>query len=232
MIKKSFLFIIGAGLLACSSYKQTFVKTDLVSVTSNSNPKMDSLIRPYRDSMSREMDEVIAFSNQDFGTSRPSISMNNWVSDAIYLNQLKQIKKKEPVICLLNSGGIRSTLLKGNITIGDIYKVMPFDNSIVWVQMPVSIIPSIEKFLSAGKNQPISGAVYENGKLKINQPLNKDSLFWIITSDYLSNGNDGMTFFNSKTKVESTTILMRNSLIEESKIQQKLIFDSINRMKF
>jgi 2',3'-cyclic-nucleotide 2'-phosphodiesterase (5'-nucleotidase family) len=232
MIRKSIIFFIGAGLIACSSYKQTFVKPELIAVKQNSNQHVDSLIYPYKDSMSKVMDVVISNSLQNFGTSRPSISMNNWVSDAVFQNQVRQNKKNEAVICLFNSGGIRSTFLQGPITIGDIYKVMPFDNTLVWVQLPISSKKEIEQFLTAGKSQPISGGIYSNGNLIINNLSVKDSLFWVITSDYLSNGNDGMSFFNSKRKIEYTNKLLREVLIEEAKLQKILIFDSINRMKF
>ncbi len=232
MIRRSIIFFIGAGLIACSSYKQTFVKPELISVKQNSNQHIDSLIYPYKDSMSKVMDIVIANSLQNFGTSRPSVSMNNWVSDAVFQNQVRQINKNEAVICLFNSGGIRSTFLQGSITIGDIFKVMPFDNSLVWVQLPINSKKDIEQFLRAGKSQPISGGTYLNGNLTIDKLTSKDSLFWVITSDYLSNGNDGMTFFNSKRKIEYTNKLLRDVLIEEAKYQKNLFFDSINRMKF
>ncbi len=232
MIRKSIIFFIGAGLIACSSYKQTFVKPELIAVKPGSNQHIDSLIYPYKDSMSKVMDVVIANSSQNFGTARPSISMNNWVSDAVFQNQIRQIKKNEAIICLFNAGGIRSTFLQGPITIGDIFKVMPFDNTLVWVQLPISSKKEIEQFLKAGKSQPISGGIYANANLTIDKLTSKDSLFWVITSDYLSNGNDGMTFFNSKRKIEYTNKLLRDVLIEEAKYQKNLVFDSINRMKF
>ena len=84
----------------------------------------------------------------------------------------------------------------------------------------------------AGKSQPISGGTFKNGHLTIDMLTSKDSLFWVITSDYLSNGNDGMTFFNSKRKIEYTNKLLRDVLIEEAKYQKNLVFDSINRMNF
>ncbi|MBI1838176.1 MAG: 5'-nucleotidase C-terminal domain-containing protein [Flavobacteriia bacterium] len=227
-----FIFICGgAGLIACSTYKQSFISSELLPVSIATNLHVDSLIFPYRDSLAKEMDLIIASSTQNFGVSRPSISMNNWVADAIFENQIKQIHLK-PVITLFNSGGIRATFLKGQITVGDIFRVMPFDNSIVWVQFPIQVKKEIEQFLSKGKSHPISGGIYTNGKLQIENLNEEDSVFWVITSDYLAQGNDGMTFFSLNNKIETTNKLMRDLLIDEAKKQKILIFDSINRMKF
>jgi 2',3'-cyclic-nucleotide 2'-phosphodiesterase (5'-nucleotidase family) len=46
-----------------------------------------------------------------------------------------QRKKKKIDICLLNQGGIRSTLPKGNVTSRTAFKIMPFENSLVVVAL-------------------------------------------------------------------------------------------------
>jgi 2',3'-cyclic-nucleotide 2'-phosphodiesterase (5'-nucleotidase family) len=42
-------------------------------------------------------------------------------------------REKKIDICLLNQGGIRSTLPKGNVTSRTAFKIMPFENSLVVV---------------------------------------------------------------------------------------------------
>ena len=38
-------------------------------------------------------------------------------------------------ICVMNNGGLRSTLAKGKITRGDIYTLMPFENKLVILEL-------------------------------------------------------------------------------------------------
>ena len=45
--------------------------------------------------------------------------------------QTKNVKLAQPIFCLLNTGGLRSSIGKGTVSLGDIYKLMPFDNTIV-----------------------------------------------------------------------------------------------------
>ena len=52
---------------------------------------------------------------------------------------------------------------------------------------------------------------------------NKNKYFYVITSDYLLNGGDRMTFFEKKIKVIDPNILLRDALIEEAFKQKKLL---------
>jgi 2',3'-cyclic-nucleotide 2'-phosphodiesterase (5'-nucleotidase family) len=155
----------------------------------------------------------------------------NWVADAIFVNQTRTIRLSQPLICLLNTGGIRSSIGKGNVTLGDIYKVMPFDNTLIWVELPVSVIPEIEAYLKKSGGEPIANCKLINGKLEINGIRENSTHFWILTSDYLMNGGDKMEFFQKKTNINSTGKLLRDILIEELKNQGTMVEDGELRVK-
>jgi 2',3'-cyclic-nucleotide 2'-phosphodiesterase (5'-nucleotidase family) len=234
MVRNFWIYFIGAGLLACSSVTTINYKSQEVKVE-NLNSKhssIDSIISPYRNELNKEMNQVLAKANIDFLVSRPCGSMNNWFSDALLNSQIESKKFDAPAMCLFNTGGIRSSINKGDVTLGDMYKVMPFDNTIVYVKMPISSISFIENYLGISGGEPISGAVLKNGKLIFNESLNSSSYFWVITSDYLFNGGDKMTFFNQNLSSEITDILVRNVLIEEVKKQKVLLQDTLTRMSF
>ena len=234
MFRIFWIYFIGAGLLACSSVTTINYKSQEVKVE-NLNSKhssIDSIISPYRNELNKEMNQVLATANIDFLVSRPCGSMNNWFADALLNSQLEYEKFDAPVMCLFNTGGIRSSINKGDVTLGDMYKVMPFDNTIVYVKMPISSISVIENYLRISGGEPISGAALKNGKLIFNESLNSSSYFWVITSDYLFNGGDKMSFFNQNLSSEITDILVRNVLIEEVKKQKVLLQDTLTRMSF
>lgn len=234
MLKFIGIFIIGAGLWTCSSVNTVFVHPETVKLDDKyaSNTSIDSLINPYRDSLSQEMNEIIAYSECDFSVKRPNSNLGNWVSDAIFVNQTKNVRLSIPIFCLLNTGGIRSTLNKGDVTVGDMYKLMPFDNEIVWVELPITVIPEIEEYLKKSGGEPISNALLMNGKLLLNGGKESPTHFWVITSDYLMNGGDKMTFFTKKTNTNLTGKLMRDVLILEAKEQQILKEDTLIRISF
>ena len=228
------IFLIGAGLWACSSVNTVVVHSTAVNmnVDQKTNAHVDSMIMPYKDSLSLEMNEVIANATTNFSVKRPNSNLGNWVADALFINQTKTVRLTKPVICLLNTGGIRSTINKGPVTIGDMFKLMPFDNEIVWVELPVSVIPEIEEYLKKSGGEPISNAILKNGKLIFNNWNENSSSFWVITSDYLMNGGDKMNFFAKKLSINKTGTLMRDALITEARFQRVIEEDTTIRISF
>ena len=226
--------VIGAGLMACSSLSILVVPNTIPIIDERvSNSPMNELIDPYGDSVAMQMNEILAEVEADLiSVRKPSGKLSNWVADAIFVNQTKNVRLKEPVFCLLNHGGIRATLNKGEVTKGDIYKVMPFDNEIVWVRMPVDYLAEIAKFIRDRGGDPISAAVIDQNTVLVNGMNERTTHVWIITSDYLFEGGDNMTFFKKGVEVNRTGKLMRDALIEEALEQKTLIIDESNRMLF
>ena len=233
MIKLLWVVFIVASLFACSSHIRIheLSKKSKVDASISSSLKIDELIQPYKDSLDKEMNQVIGFSKDNFEIQRPSSSLMNWCADAIFANQTRNIKLAQPIFCLLNTGGLRSTIGKGTVSLGDIYKLMPFDNTIVWVELPISSIAEIEKYLGQSGGEPIANAKLENGKLLINGNNEKMTHFWVLTSDYLMNGGDKMSFFEQRTNAIMNGKLLRNAFIEEVKSQDTLIFNEELRIK-
>ena len=232
MIQKIIVILLGAGLLACSSVSVKYGSGTKIAVddTYAPNEEVESMIRPYRDSMQAEMNVVIARADTNFIVERPCGNLNNWVADAILQSQIGQARLEAPTFCLLNTGGIRATLNKGNITIGDIFKIAPFDNEIVWVKMPIAALQLIENYLIKSGGEPIAGASMKDGQLVVDGVNEATTHCWIITSDYLYNGGDNMSFFQQKLDVSFTGILMRDALIHEAKHQGVLVSNPENRM--
>lgn len=228
----SLLILIGAGLMACSSLSVRKQSYELIPVkdTPGEHSALEAEIKPYRDSVEWEMSKVIAFADTNFVPERPCGNLNNWAADALLTNQTKNVRLNVPIMCLLNTGGLRSTINKGDVTIGDLFKIMPFDNLTVWVRMPVEVIPEIATYLEKTGGEPISGARLENGILTVNGVEANTKEFIIITSDYLLNGGDKMYFFQKAIEVIHTGKLMRDCIITEAKEQGTLISNPENRI--
>ena len=229
MILRKLIFIFaGAGLWACSSHLvvNTNVSKEPVSKTIAADSSLIAFISPYKDSLDKRMNEVLAIAEVDFIVQRPVSNLMNWVANALFINQTKTVRLSQPVVCLLNTGGIRSSIGKGNVTLGDIYKVMPFDNTVVWVELPISVLPEIEAYLNKSGGEPMANLSLIEGKLSITSSPENPTHFWVITSDYLMNGGDKMNFFSKRTNINETGKLLRDVLIEEARNQGTLRTDN------
>ena len=232
---KNFIYIcMGAGLLACSSVTNIHTSAERVEVNSayDHENKIDSIVQPYKEDLEKEMLEVIARSDHDFTKGRPNGVLNNWATDALLDNQLRTSKGQRQVMSLLNVGGLRNPISKGDVTVGDIFKLMPFDNTVVWVEMPIEVLPEIEAYLKERGGEPVGMVKIENGKIRFLNPISESKTFWIITSDYLMNGGDNMTFFEKKISFENDGVLLRDIFLEEVKMQKVLRYNDEERITF
>lgn len=225
ILRKLILLFAGAGLWACSSHLVVNGNSNKEVVSQNiiADSSLVSMIKPYKDSLDKRMNEVIAYSEEDFIVKRPASNLMKWVANALFVNQTKNVRLTQPVVCLLNTGGIRSSIGKGNVTLGDMYKVMPFDNMVVWVELPIEVLPEIEAYLNKSGGEPMANLTFIEGKLSITSSPENPTHFWVITSDFLLNGGDKMTFFTKRTNLNETGKLLRDVLIEELRNQGKLI---------
>ncbi len=226
------ILIVGAGLTACSSFSPTKWSYDTMTVgeRSSENNTIDSLISPYRDSIEDDMAEIVARSTVYMEKGRPCSVLNNWVADALLVDQIKELGAENNGMVLLNVGGLRGTLGPGLISKGDMFTLMPFDNEVVWVKMPIAAISAIEKYLRASGGEPIANAQMKNGVLSVNILNPESNTFWIITSDYLMNGGDKMSFFEQKLEVIHTGVLLRDVLMRQAKHEGTLQIDNTCRI--
>ena len=231
MFKHVIFFLIGASLLACSSHLNISGSKVPINVDANEKQEVSDFISPFKDSMDRAMNLILAESSISMEVGRPSSLLGNWASDALFVNQTRTVKLSEPIFCLLNTGGLRSSLGKGTVTLGDIFRIIPFDNHVVWVRFPISSLEKIQNYLLQSGGEPISNASMTNGKLMVNGVSENTTFIWVITTDYLANGGDRMDFFQDAVERSDTKTLLRDVFIEEAKMQKNLIVSSEKRIQ-
>jgi 2',3'-cyclic-nucleotide 2'-phosphodiesterase (5'-nucleotidase family) len=229
--RNSILFLIGASLVACSSHFSVSVSKTPLQIDSPEKEEVIRFILPFKDSMDRTMNQILAENSISMEVGRPSSLLGNWTSDALFVNQTRAVKMSEPIFCLLNTGGIRSSLGKGQVTLGDIFRIMPFENSVVWLRLPMSSLEKIQNYLLQSGGEPISNATMINGKFTINGVSETTQFFWVITTDYLANGGDRMNFFQDAVERFDKNTLLRDVFIEEAKTQKNLIVSTEKRIQ-
>jgi 2',3'-cyclic-nucleotide 2'-phosphodiesterase (5'-nucleotidase family) len=181
----------------------------------------------FRQGIKRSMATVICSSDTIWSASRPESNLGNWAADAA-LWQARNLIKDTLIISLLNKGGLRSTLPKGNINRGNFFELMPFENRLSIVQITRDSFKSLLNFLKIKGGEPMAGFTFNNtdhlsSKFENGQIILQDTLLpWIVTSDYLANGGDYMTFFLNPISRKDFSIGIRDAFINYAKHQQNL----------
>lgn len=173
------------------------------------NPKLAELAAYYENKLSEELDKTIAYLNTDlvYGANHESrfqeTNIGNFTADSFrsYFNA---------DIGLMNGGGIRASVPKGDFTLRDANSILPFRNKVMLVELTGAAIRdalenSVSKISSLGggflqvsgisysynPNQPIGGRIVS---VNVNgEPLNLDKKYTVAVTNYIYNGGDGYT---------------------------------------
>lgn len=234
MKKILYIFLLGAGLTACSFGIHKVANTEKIPVSKSltTHNRIDSLVMPYKTALDAEMNTILGEARVNFVNGKPGSNLGNLISDAFLAHGIPMVSNyQHNVICVLNSGGLRAPINKGNISLGDLYKVLPFDNELVLVFMPKTAVPELTKWILDAKGHPIAGCKIEGGVMSYSDGSPIDSDFWIVTSDYLLNGGDNTFFFQQKYKAVNTGKLMRDIFIDYVKREKVLEDKSEIRIK-
>ena len=124
-----YLYIAASALIiACSTQpKLTKVETGSIPFNNADNNSEDKAIAeyiaPYKKAIDAEMNAVIIVSEASLVKDQPESGLGNMVSDYTMRaanDAYKKLYNKEVDMCMLNNGGLRTSLPKGDITRGKI----------------------------------------------------------------------------------------------------------------
>ena len=190
----------------------------------------EKVISPYKDSLNKTMNESLAISSGTLEKGQPESALGNMVADAcLFVIRVHATEKgiEQPDFCVLNNGGLRSSLPAGTITLKNVYELMPFENELVIVYLQGAGVVELLEYISAKGGVPVSDLrmSLKSEQLKksfiAGNEFNSAATYRVLTSDYLANGGDAMTVFSKNIKTVSTQIKVRDAIIEYLQYIQK-----------
>ncbi len=198
-------------------------------------PKPDSLtveiIKPYKLQIDSQMSQIIAFSEVAMSKDQPEGLLNDFIADLSLIKgneYLKRLNTLSAPICLLNYGGLRSSLPKGAITLRNVYELMPFENELIALEISGANVTKLLNYIAQKNGMPESGIVMsikENaaGSVLIQGvPFDATKNYLVITSDYLAQGGDDMTFLLNPLASYPLGLKVRDAIIDYLKEQTKI----------
>ena len=168
--------------------------------------KTSEIVDEYQQRVREVQAPVLGTSAVLMDKDRPEGLLSNFAADAIRWKA--DALNGGPVdFAVTNMGGLRNVFPEGDITVGHVFNVFPFDNYLFLMTLTgAQCITLFEELANAG-GQCISGAnlvITSDGKLidaKIGgKPIDKTASYRIATIDYLAEGNDGMTVLSEGTE--------------------------------
>ncbi len=195
-------------------------------------------LRPFRDSVQQEMNVILGYATENIVKEKPSGSLCNLVSDAMFWAALQ--KEKSVSAAISNYGGLRlPQLAKGEIRLGTLFELLPFENELVLIEVPGNILKQWSSQIIQSEGWPISHmSILSNPDKMITQVSSSNALeeikdekkYWIATNDYVANGGDNCSFLKGLPRIE-TKILIREAMIQYVKYKKNITPDKEARIK-
>jgi 2',3'-cyclic-nucleotide 2'-phosphodiesterase (5'-nucleotidase family) len=179
------------------------------------------LLLPYKLKLDSQMNQPLVYNQSAMPKEQPESALGNMVADIVF--NVAQNAGLSPDLAVVNYGGLRVPILDtGLLTRGNAYQLMPFDNLVVVVEVPGSILKELFDLMRNWGGWPISGAqtsmhllekgpamdIYIGGSL-----LQDNKIYRLATSDYLAGGGDRCFFLQDLPSVH-TDVLLRDAIIE------------------
>jgi len=237
MKKLRYIYLLFILLFAgCKSHVISHKQSENYPVINqqSENREAEKIIAPYKEELEKTMNTVIGESEKELTTGSPEGTLGNFICDlCLRLGNEKYGKQYSDTadFVLLNNGGFRTFMPKGAITRGKVFEIMPFENELVVVTLSVEQTVQLFEYIAVKtvkngtrkQGVPVSGNVLVEIldktpiEVLVDDSRLKGRTYKVITTDYLANGGDNMSFFLSSLKVEKLNLKLRDAILEEMK---------------
>lgn len=223
--------LLGIALFTLTACKTTSLQVANVqtqkNISINKELKDDEgfakFIEPYTLKINKEMNQKISYTQVNLTKEGDNSNLGNLLADYTFDGAdvwTKANLNKNVDAALINIGGIRTTIGKGDILLKNVFEVMPFENEVIIVKMKGSDLQGLfDYYAKTQVNNPVSHLYIEtnNGQLTktlINgKVVNPTQDYYIATSDYLALGGDNMKSFGKGESIP-TGIKLRDLFID------------------
>ena len=159
-----------------------------------------AIVLGWKENLNTYLSEVIGYA--DAKISRNSDAMYNMITDSWL------ITFPEADVSLTNKGGIRQDIAQGDISLESMVGLLPFSNSLIKVKM------TGEELKDGIGNLVFGGMTMTNGyKLSNGTPVYDDSVYQVLTTDYLYSRPD-YSFQHVDSNPVRTSVHYRQPVID------------------
>lgn len=217
---------------SCKSKKWTIKEysSTKIAIDSSKDAVADkeytAYLEPFKQAMDEQMNVVIGQSVKVMPVFRPESLLPNFCTDA-YREIASQYLHGNIDICIMNIGGIRTDMPQGDVTIGDIFRIMPFENELIILWLKGDKLEGLCDVFAQVGGEGVSGIHMgmKDGKavnvLVSGQKIDPEKTYIIATNDYLAGGNDKLVQLAEYVKRDDTGLKLRDALINYIKEQTK-----------
>ncbi|ADD68152.1 5'-Nucleotidase domain protein [Denitrovibrio acetiphilus DSM 12809] len=225
------------------------IDADPILRVADVNPTIENIIAPYKAEMEATQNEVVGEITVTMDNTRiPTAFASGDTPSGSYAGQVvaDAFKNTNPAIdvAIQNAGGVRASLLQGDITMAQIIEVLPFSNTVVMIDMKGSDIVKVlnegayyslhsgstgafpyasglryDVNLSGGEYGVITDVEVQDRLTGVWSNIENDTIYTVSTNSFTAQGKDNYLTFaevreDDPTVYEDTSILYYVPLVD------------------
>lgn len=204
-------------------YKYRMVRLDS-TYDAKLDPKLVSYMERHKARLDKKMNEVIGYSEVTMNVASPQSPLSDLLTELMLKDGPAAIGQAPCDLSIMNFGGIRTNLQAGDVTVGDIFKISPFDNYLVVVTVKGSELRKavnrfrLDKLKAASAGMQVS--YKDNVPYKIliqNKELQDNEIYRLVTLNFIAEGGDDILQGLNYESIEYSDVIFRDFLIDEVK---------------
>lgn len=220
-----YYFFLLIFLLSCASSEEIIESADPVfyhyrlDENSKEDEAMALYIEPYVREMAGRMNRVLTISEGSFQKQKPEGALGNLSADIVRYRATNEMGKLVHV-SIINNGGLRAPLSKGEITVGDIYELMPFENHIAVLRFSGKQLVQIADELASVNGEAVSGIRFriDDGKardiLVDSKNVKPEAYYWVATNNWMADGGGASATLWEPLERRDLDVLIRDAIID------------------
>ncbi|WP_372753010.1 5'-nucleotidase C-terminal domain-containing protein [Labilibaculum sp.] len=181
-------------------------------------------IESYKSQLDGEMGELISIADEPMIAHKPESKLSNYIADAMLSigrdfcvsNGLSHSVD----FAIMNIGGIRSGMPKGEINTGKLFEMLPFKNKLVILGMKGKNVLDLLNQLAQRNGEGISGVkmgIKEGSVVDVlvqGKTIDPDKVYYVISVDYLTDGGGGVSAFAHRETYRHLHKKLREEIIK------------------
>jgi len=216
-----FLLLVFTGLSCNITYQSQSLQYKSYSVNDKQqkDSTLISFLQPYSSSLNKTMNVVVGIAESSMDKKLPECTLGNFMVDA-FLSMAAEKYNRKVQIAFLNFGGIRlNELPAGNVTIGKIFELMPFDNLLILQELKGDKLQQFLDLIAADGGWPVAGISMQiKNKKAVNvmiegKPLDPNIIYTTANSDFVANGGGNADMLRNVPQI-TNGYLMRDAILD------------------
>jgi len=183
------------------------------------NAEVAGIVASYRDEIAPQLERVIGRATTQLWTRREESPMGSLIAD---------IMREQAGVdfAFQNPGGVRAPIEAGDIRFMDVYAVMPFDNTIVTMDLSGAEVKTLlEEAVGDGSFLHVGGLRYTSDYAKPEgqriveltrtdgSALDPEATYSVAVNNYMAQGGDSLPTVTNRDGARETGVLVRDAMV-------------------